>query len=230
MEYSKNSTANGMTLYVPGNDYVQPTEARVEVVQALIYAFLTNNNYCKVYHPHNWFSNEPKFYEAHTHISTVSPLFCGYKRTGEDFVRIRGCEMARAFQALRGAGIPYVQGRDGRRLERLCVPPQAVPPRRGRGGGIHGLYRLTKITGMKTLNDISQWLKDIKTERKWRKIERRRKQLRSELAERIQLKEWDGLTYIAVDGVPMVRADILQQDCISTLHKMRNTVMDYKME
>lgn len=83
---------------------------------------------------------------------------------------------------------------------------------------------------MKTLNDISQWLKDIKTERKWRKIERRRKQLRSELAERIQLKEWDGLTYIAVDGVPMVRADILQQDCISTLHKMRNTVMDYKME
>lgn len=59
---------------------------------------------------------------------------------------------------------------------------------------------------MKTLNDISQWLKDIKTERKWRKIERRRKQLRSELAERIQLKEWDGLTYIAVDGVPMLRA------------------------
>ena len=83
---------------------------------------------------------------------------------------------------------------------------------------------------MKTISDISQWLKNIKTERKWRKTERRRKQLRSELAERIQLKEWNATTYIAVDGVPMVRADILQQDCISILYKMRDTVMDYKME
>ena len=104
MEDNTNKAESEMTLYVPENDYVQPTEARVEVVQALIYAFLTDNNYCKVYHPHNWFSNEPKFYEAHTHISTVSPLFCGYKRTGEDFVRIRGCEMVAAFKALRGAG------------------------------------------------------------------------------------------------------------------------------
>lgn len=104
MEDNTNSTANEITLFVPANDYKQPTEARQAVVQAIIYAFLTDNTYCKVYHPRNWCSHEPKLYEAHTHISTVRPLFCGYKRTGEDLVRIRGCEMAMAFKALRSAG------------------------------------------------------------------------------------------------------------------------------
>lgn len=83
---------------------------------------------------------------------------------------------------------------------------------------------------MKAIESISQWLKDIKTQHKWRRIERRREQLRAELRERIQLKEWNGVTYIAVDGVPMVHSDIIKQDCISVLHRMRSAVMDYKTE
>lgn len=104
MDNNSIMTENGMTLFVPANDYKQPTEARQAVVQAIIYAFLTDNTYCKVYHPHDWFSREPKLYEAHNHISTTSPLFCGCWRKSEDFVRMRGCEMAMAFKALRSAG------------------------------------------------------------------------------------------------------------------------------
>lgn len=85
---------------IPQNDYVQPTEIREEVVQAICSAFLANNCW-NIFHPFSGSNNGCR--PATTRISLNQPRFNGHSN-GEDMVRIHGCEMKAAFKALIKAG------------------------------------------------------------------------------------------------------------------------------
>lgn len=78
---------------IPKNDYVQPTEVRQEVVQALCEAFLTTTCW-KVFHPFCGSNNGCRPSNRHN---------------TKGCVRIRGCEVNAAFKALRKAGYHMYQ-------------------------------------------------------------------------------------------------------------------------
>lgn len=90
---------------IPKNDYVQPTEVRQEVVQALCEAFLTTTCW-KVFHPFCGSNNGCR--PANMYISLQSPSFSNRHYT-KGCVRIRGCEVNAAFKALRKAGYHMYQ-------------------------------------------------------------------------------------------------------------------------
>lgn len=85
---------------IPQNDYVQPTEVREEVVQAICSAFLANNCW-NIFHPFSGSNNGCR--PATRRISLSNPCFRGHA-TDKDMVRIHGCEIKAAFNALIKAG------------------------------------------------------------------------------------------------------------------------------
>ena len=85
---------------IPENDYTQPTEVRNGVVQALCNAFLTTSCW-KVFHPYRGSNNGCR--PANRYISLQSPSFSNRHDT-KGCVRIHGCEVSAAFDALRQAG------------------------------------------------------------------------------------------------------------------------------
>ena len=50
-----------------------------------------------------------------------------------------------------------------------------------------------------------------------------------QLSERIQVKEFQGRMYIAVDGVPMIDTEDLRTGAVDELAEIRNTIIKYKM-
>lgn len=90
---------------IPKNDYVQPTEVRQEVVQALCKAFLTTSCW-KVFHPFSGSNNGCR--PANMYISLQSPSFSN-RRYNNGCLKIRGCEVDAAFKALRKAGYHMYQ-------------------------------------------------------------------------------------------------------------------------
>ncbi len=52
--------------------------------------------------------------------------------------------------------------------------------------------------------------------------------LHKELAETLQVKEWDGKMYIAFEGVPMIDITQLKSSPIETLQNIRSNIVDYK--
>lgn len=90
---------------IPKNDYVQPTEVRQEVVQALCEAFLKRTCW-RVFHPFNGSNNGCR--PANMYISLQFPSFEPCDNT-KSCVKIRGCEVDAAFKALRKAGYHMYQ-------------------------------------------------------------------------------------------------------------------------
>ena len=89
-----------ITINIPKNDYVQPTEVRQEVVQAICKTFL--ETHCNsIFHP---FYDGPGRYPT-LKVDTKHPRG-GFVKTSdsENGVRFYGVEMKAAFKALREAG------------------------------------------------------------------------------------------------------------------------------
>lgn len=104
-----------ITVNIPKNDYIQPTEVRTEVVQAICEAFIANSTF----HPHHGSNNgsrDAKLWLFKRKDSKYAPHFTSYEyahrdaqdaeRNGKEYImyRIRGCEMEAAFDALQKAG------------------------------------------------------------------------------------------------------------------------------
>ncbi len=81
---------------------------------------------------------------------------------------------------------------------------------------------------MVTLSNIIKRLSESRTERAQRLRESHRRQLGRELAETVQLREWQGKMYIAIEGVPMVSAELLNGGIIEALERIREEVINYK--
>lgn len=81
---------------------------------------------------------------------------------------------------------------------------------------------------MVTLSNIIKRLSESRTERAQRLRESHRRQLGKELAETVQLREWQGKMYIAIEGVPMVSAELLNGGIIEALERIREEVINYK--
>lgn len=87
-----------ITINIPKNDYVQPTEVRQEIVQAICITFLeTHVN--SIFHP---FYDGPGRYPT-LYVDTKNKRG-GFNKNKEDGVRVNGAEMKAAFKALREAG------------------------------------------------------------------------------------------------------------------------------
>lgn len=90
---------------IPKNDYVQPTEVRERVVQAICDAFLNNSMFDTGYLG----NSDPTIFvvkDAYSHTyafsSRTTPIYGG--KPYEEVIRIRGVEMQAAFEALRKGG------------------------------------------------------------------------------------------------------------------------------
>ena len=101
---NKESMPMDITINVPKNTYVQPTEVRPEVVELICRAFITGGA-DKNFFPRWGGNREPTLY--------VYPAAVGGYRFGSEtwvkkyehnYIRIRGCEMETAFKAMREAG------------------------------------------------------------------------------------------------------------------------------
>lgn len=89
-------------LNIPQNDYVQPTEVRQEIVQAICDGLLEGS----IFHP----SNDGIYRQPHLYVArkkrTGKSYFPCRKSDYEDteYIRVRGVEVNTAFKALRSAG------------------------------------------------------------------------------------------------------------------------------
>lgn len=95
-----------ITLDIPTNDYVQATEVRQEVVQAIVNAFLSSHVW-RIYHPYrDGIGRSPSRYVEITR--TKSHTSYAFRSEADDkqsqYALIRGVEMKAAFDALISAG------------------------------------------------------------------------------------------------------------------------------
>lgn len=94
-----------ITVDIPKNDYVQPTEVRQEVVQYICEAFLSTSVW-RIFHPES--QNAYRGRTLYVTVSKRSRKANGFGRgeafDHEDNIRFNGCEMKAAFKALREAG------------------------------------------------------------------------------------------------------------------------------
>lgn len=95
-----------ITVDIPKNDYVQPTEVRPEVVQYICEAFLSNNIW-NIFHP----ESQGEYWSRTLYVivdkrSRKAYGFGGSKpfTVYDKSIRFYGCEMKAAFKALREAG------------------------------------------------------------------------------------------------------------------------------
>lgn len=96
-----------MTIEIPQNDYVQTTEIRQEVVQAICEAFLASNCWT-IFHPFSDGAYRPRHRCVIKHKGNTT--YYGFhdencaKRWDDDFLIFNGAEMKAAFAALIKAG------------------------------------------------------------------------------------------------------------------------------
>lgn len=94
-----------ITLNIPRNNYVQPTEIRQEVVQAICTTFL-EHHVNTIFHPFN----DGCYRQATLYVATKHPrggfnyVSWAKDHKEEGYVRINGKEMEAAFNALQKAG------------------------------------------------------------------------------------------------------------------------------
>lgn len=91
-----------MTINIPKNDYVTPTECRQEVVQAICDAFLSEAQAWSSFYPYS----ANRYRLSTLLVVSKNGKFYGFRsETADDvFYRIRGCEMKAAFECLVQAG------------------------------------------------------------------------------------------------------------------------------
>lgn len=65
--------------------------------------------------------------------------------------------------------------------------------------------------------------------RRKRNIERINDHLCKQLAERVQVKEYDNKMYVTIDGTPMIDAASLNVDIITALQSIRATISRYNI-
>lgn len=94
-----------ITVNIPKNDYVQPTEVRQEVVQYICDAFLSTSVW-RIFHPERQSAYRGKtLYVMVSKRSGKAYGFGGYAASDSDVnIRFNGEEMKAAFKALRNAG------------------------------------------------------------------------------------------------------------------------------
>lgn len=94
-----------ITVDIPKNDYVQPTEVRQEVVQYICEAFLSTCVW-RIFHPESQNAYRGRtLYVMVSKRSKEAHGFGGCKASDHDEnIRFNGCEMKAAFKALREAG------------------------------------------------------------------------------------------------------------------------------
>lgn len=97
---------------IPKNEYVQPTEVREEVVQAICDVFLHG----KVYHPHNgdnrgarnadrYVVRHKEYHKGHRYLTDGKYYDFGHKPFDwQEGIVFNGAEMKRAFDELQKAG------------------------------------------------------------------------------------------------------------------------------
>lgn len=93
-----------MTINIPKNDYVTPTECRQEVVQAICEAFLSDAQAWSSFYPYS--ANRYRLSKLFV-VSKDGKKFYGFRSETTDdiaYYRIRGCEMKAAFKCLLQAG------------------------------------------------------------------------------------------------------------------------------
>lgn len=93
---------------IPQNDYIQPTEVREDVVQKICDVFLGNRAgyYHNIFHPVNDGGYRVRTLGLRIHKKSGRAYEFDHKALfdSDDFVKIHGCEMEAAFQALIKAG------------------------------------------------------------------------------------------------------------------------------
>lgn len=91
-----------MTINIPKNDYVTPTECRQEVVQAICDAFLSDAAAWSTFYPYS----ASRYRLSTLLVVSKDGKFYGFRSetTDDVFYRIRGCEMKAAFECLGQAG------------------------------------------------------------------------------------------------------------------------------
>ena len=91
-----------ITINIPQNDYVQPTEVSQDVVQAICDAFLRNSCW-STFHPYND-GMRARHLGVVCHINGEAFGFRNKPLSGECFIKFNGAEMKAAFKALIKAG------------------------------------------------------------------------------------------------------------------------------
>lgn len=95
-----------ITINIPKNDYVQPTEVRQEVVQAICEAFL-ETHIDSTFHPGSDGCRSPKVYVMPAHGKVRAGFASAewaHDHPEDGYIRFNGEEMKAAFHALRSAG------------------------------------------------------------------------------------------------------------------------------
>lgn len=93
-----------ITINIPRNEYVQPTEVRQEVVQGICDAFLEQRAF-SCFHPFSDGAYRGKTLYISKHKGCKKYYgFTKDKFSGDDVVRFNGAEMRAAFRALQDAG------------------------------------------------------------------------------------------------------------------------------
>lgn len=82
---------------------------------------------------------------------------------------------------------------------------------------------------MNIISTLTDFVGRKRRQTKERQLRRRRFQLMDAMTERVQLKEFRGHTYIALDGQPLIPVDLLKATPIETLTSVRVVIVDYKM-
>ena len=93
-----------ITINIPRNEYVQPTEIRQEVVQGICDAFLAQNAF-SCFHPFSEGVYRPKTLNIRRHKGDKKFYgFASSEASDDELVRFNGEEMKAAFRALQNAG------------------------------------------------------------------------------------------------------------------------------
>lgn len=112
-----------MTINIPQNNYVTPTECRQEVVQAICDAFLSKAAAWSSFRPYA----ESRYRQATLLVLSQGGKFYGFNSepfsSDTSYYRVRGCEMKAAFECLIKAGyhiFKYYPYRDSK-MHSYCV-------------------------------------------------------------------------------------------------------------
>jgi len=92
-----------ITVNIPQNDYVQPTEVKQHVVQAICEAFLSGGCW-STFHPFNDGHTRARHTGVLCHINGEPYGFGDAPFTNDCFIKFNGAEMKAAFKALIKAG------------------------------------------------------------------------------------------------------------------------------
>lgn len=108
-----------ITIEIPKNDYVQPTEVRPDVVKAICEAFLANTCWRK-FRPHDAGLGRPQTKCAIRHRGGEFYGFMDKPFDTDDGVEFNGAETKSAFRVLVNAGYHMFRQTEGREITYVC--------------------------------------------------------------------------------------------------------------